>query len=137
MWVKWDDIRKTFSLGLSTYYTPQNDSYCWIDFHVSYSTIFWIVSIALFCIIFYVFGFLKYNDFPLFRLNFDLFKSLEFTEDKELSSISWMVMFILDWLGARWQRAFKSRHKFFPLQEATGCSVPASCSHDYQWVLCV
>lgn len=30
---------------------------------------------------FYVLGLLKYNDFLLFKLNFDLFKSLEFAED--------------------------------------------------------
>lgn len=46
-------------------------------------------------------------------------------------------MFILAWLGARWQITFKSRHKFFPLEEATWCSFPASGSHGYQWVLCV
>ena len=82
---------------------------------------------------FYVLDLLKYNDFLLFKLNFDLFKSLEFAEDREFSSTSWMVLFMLDWLRARWQTPLKRRHKFSPLQEAKWWPLPA-LGRGYQWL---
>lgn len=65
---------------------------------------------------FYVLGLHKYNDFSFLKLNFDLFKSLEFTEDKELSNTSWMAMFILGWLEARCKQHSKAGISF-PLYE--------------------